>query len=84
LQAGDLRPIHHHVFGSRFLPCDLCGASVDRLVRDGHICDPERRLDYRMFKLRRELEGLDAEIAGYLDSPPGRFESWWAERNRPA
>ena len=72
------------MFGSRFLPCDLCGASIDRLDGDGHVCDPQRRLEFRMFQLRSELEQLEAEIAGYLDSPLGRFESWWAERNRPA
>ena len=69
-------------FMSQHMPCTECGASVRVSERDGHSCDPERRLEYRIFQLRDELAGLDDEVSGYLDSPQGRFAQWLAERDR--
>ncbi|HEY4622095.1 MAG TPA: hypothetical protein VIG93_10375 [Gaiellaceae bacterium] len=50
--------------------------------RDGHTCDPERRLEYRLFQLRDEVAGFDEGLSGYLQSPQGRFAQWLAERER--
>jgi hypothetical protein len=64
------------------MPCTECGASVAVAARDGHVCDAERLLDYRMFQLRDELLSFDDQLQGYLDSPHGRFAAWLAERER--
>ena len=50
--------------------------------RDGHTCDPERRLEFRLFQLRAEVADFDEDLSGYLDSPQGRFAQWLAERER--
>jgi hypothetical protein len=68
------------MFGSRFMPCQECGASVDRTVRAGHECAPERRADYQMFGLRDEVAHLETGIHRYLTTASGRFESWLAAR----
>ena len=67
---------------SSHMPCTECGASVAVAMRNGHVCDPERLLDYRMFQLRDEVVGLEDGLRGYLDSPHGRFAQWLAERDR--
>lgn len=64
------------------MPCPDCGASVARNDRDDHTCEDERWLDYQMFQLREEVEGLESGFASYFDSPAGRFELWYAERMR--
>ncbi len=71
-----------HLPQPRFMPCPECGASVDREQQDEHVCEDERRLDYKIFQLRSELEQLDDELEAYLASPRGRFEAWYAERER--
>ena len=72
------------VFTSRYVSCDDCGASVARDESGRHECDPERRLDFVIFQLRDEVARLDVELGAYLDSPNGRFESWYAEHQRLA
>lgn len=69
-------------FTSQHMPCVECGASVASGERDLHACDPERRLEYRLFQLRSEVAGFDDGLAGYLESPQGRFAQWLAERER--
>ena len=64
------------------MPCTECGASVRVNAREGHTCDPERRLEYHLFQLRDEVAGFDLGLGAYLDSPQGRFEQWLAERER--
>jgi hypothetical protein len=64
------------------MPCADCGASVAREEREGHVCELERWLDFRVGQLRPELDGIDDEFAAYLETPRGRFESWYAERRR--
>ena len=68
------------MFMSRYMPCDVCGASVDRTVLSDHVCSPERLTDYQMFALRGEVARLDAGILLYLSTAPGLFESWLAAR----
>jgi endogenous inhibitor of DNA gyrase (YacG/DUF329 family) len=66
----------------RYLPCSECGTAVERSKQGEHECSPECRLDYQMFQLREELAALDREMEHYLHSAQGRFELWYAERDR--
>lgn len=66
----------------RFMPCPDCGSSIERAQASRHQCDPERRLDYQVFALRHEQDAVDVEIAAYLATPQGRFELWYAARER--
>ena len=66
----------------RFMPCSECGAAVERSSKDEHVCDHGRLVDYEMFKLRGEVAAVEGEFGAYLDSRRGRFELWWAERQR--
>lgn len=66
----------------QYRPCPDCGASVAAADVEVHDCDPERRLDYLMFQLRAEVDGFDGELESYLTSPHGRFDLWYAERQR--
>ena len=69
------------MFRSRFMPCQTCGASVDRTGRSGHECLPERWADYQMFGLRDEVAQLEDGVRRYLATASGRFESWLAARH---
>jgi hypothetical protein len=68
------------MFGSRFMPCTDCGASVDRADSSAHACDPDRLVDYHLFGLRGDVGRLQERIAEFLESPIGRFEVWQARR----
>lgn len=68
------------MFRSRFMPCQECGASVDRTGPPVHECLPERWADYQMFGLRDEVAHLEAGIRRYLATASGRFEAWLAAR----
>jgi hypothetical protein len=68
------------VFRSRYMPCEACGASVDRADLTEHQCSPNRWADYQMFRLRDEVAELDAGVRRYLATASGRFESWLAAR----
>jgi hypothetical protein len=70
------------VFGSRFMPCDDCGASLAHDERANHLCERERWLDYQVFQLREELAAYDSQLSAYLASPQGRFALWYAARLR--
>jgi hypothetical protein len=70
------------VFVSRYMPCAECGASLERDEREQHECDVERRLDYQLFELRHTIERFEQNLAAYLASPHGRFELWYAARER--
>jgi hypothetical protein len=64
------------------MPCDECGTSLDRDERDGHACDPERRLEYQLFQQRVAIAHFDDELDAYLASAQGRFAVWYAEYMR--
>jgi hypothetical protein len=66
----------------RFMPCSDCGAAVERVAAGKHVCERERLVEYQMFQLRDEVADVESELGEYLDSPSGRFEVWWAERER--
>jgi len=65
----------------RFMPCERCGASVERGAE--HECDEERIVEFRLVQLRPEIETFDAQVVAWLDTPHGRFERFYAERTRP-
>ena len=67
---------------SHYMPCPECGASLSAEARSDHVCDPERRLEFRLFQLRGEVAGFEDGFRGYLDSPQGRFAEWLAARDR--
>ena len=64
------------------MPCPECGASVERVEREHHTCERERWLAYQLFHRREEIERFDQELGAFLSSPRGRFESWYADRER--
>jgi hypothetical protein len=68
------------VFVSRYMPCELCGESLDTAVPRVHRCSPERRLDFQMFALRSDVAGVEEEVWAYLESPHGRFDVWLASK----
>ena len=49
---------------------------------EDHVCDEERRRWHQLFVVNAEIEELDDELRTYLDSPQGRFELYYAERER--
>jgi len=50
--------------------CRDCGAKTH-----DHACDRNRLVEH-------QVSGLEDEIDAYLASPRGRFELWWATRER--
>jgi hypothetical protein len=64
------------------MPCPECGESLDVEARSSHACDEARWVDYQLFQLREEIDALEPQVAAYLASPRGRFELWYAARNR--
>jgi hypothetical protein len=66
----------------RYMPCSDCGEAVERGSEDEHVCDRGRLLDYQVFQLHAEVEGIDKELDAFLETPRGRFELWWAARER--
>jgi hypothetical protein len=69
-------------FQPAFMPCVECGASVGRADRESHMCDGERVLDYLVFQLRSGVAAFEADLEAWLSTPSGRFERWYAERDR--
>jgi len=69
------------MFRSRFMPCDACGASVDRTVVREHRCATERLADFEMFGLRGEVAQLESGVRRYLATAAGQFEAWLAARH---
>jgi hypothetical protein len=47
-----------------------------------HVCHDERRLDYQVAGLRERIEGLEQDLADWLETPHGRFAAWLAKRMR--
>jgi hypothetical protein len=65
------------------MPCPDCGESLPVKGDAAHVCDDERRLEYRIVELRPEIDRFDGDLAGWLDTPAGRFARWLAEHDRP-
>lgn len=66
----------------RHMPCEHCGASVERGTEAAHECDERRRLEFRVFVLRDEIESFDTQWTAWLQTPRGLFELYYAERTR--
>lgn len=69
------------MFVSRYMPCPDCGASLDRNDPTPHVCDAERLVAFKMFRLRHEIGMFDGLLSSYLSSPEGVFETWVAARD---
>lgn len=67
--------------GPSCLPCPDCGAPI-QLDGGDHECDEERRRWHQLFLVNDEIERLEDEVRQYLRSPRGRFEAFYAERER--
>jgi hypothetical protein len=65
------------------MPCPECGASVPLKADAAHVCDEERRLEFRLVELRPGIERFDNDLSQWLATPEGRFASWLAEHDRP-
>ena len=52
------------------------------VLTDGHACDDELRLDFRLFQLRGEIASFDVQLTTWLYSPAGRFAAWLVQRDR--
>jgi hypothetical protein len=66
----------------RHVPCTRCGASVERGHVDEHQCEERRRLEYEFFQLREQLERFEEELGAWLETPEGRFETFYASYRR--
>ncbi len=64
------------------MPCERCGASLERERVHEHFCDEGRWLDYELFQRREDIERFEDELDLWLESPAGRFERFYAERER--
>lgn len=64
------------------MPCPECGASVEVAAEAEHVCNPDRLVDFELFRLRAEISSLGTEIEEYFSSAQGRFEQWYAEHER--
>lgn len=64
------------------MPCPECGASLSRAASGEHVCDAERRVDFRLFQLRSEIAAFDEQFRAWLSTAAGRFAVWIAERDR--
>jgi hypothetical protein len=69
---------------SQYIPCSECGASLEGEDRNDHVCDSERRVDFQMFRLRGGITRFELDLAEFLKTPAGRFEAFYAERQRVA
>jgi hypothetical protein len=74
------------MFGSlpqpAFMPCQHCGASVARSQQSDHVCDEAQRISYEHRQVRLATDRFDTELTRWLTSPAGRFEVFYAERER--
>jgi hypothetical protein len=59
-----------------------CGDRLPVRTLSHRVCDWWRRLDHQVHVRRDELGRFERELGTYLDSPRGRFDLWYAERDR--
>jgi hypothetical protein len=62
--------------------CAECGASLPQHELRTHVCDWHQWLDHQVLSRREELGRIEHDLGAYLASPRGRFELWYAERER--
>jgi hypothetical protein len=49
---------------------------------EAHRCDRRRFVEYQMLLLRPEIVAFEDELTAWLCTPCGRFESYYAARDR--
>jgi hypothetical protein len=62
--------------------CPGCGAERPAQLLRNHVCDWWRWLDHQVDLRRDELDRFERELGDYLTSSSGRFDLWYAERER--
>ena len=62
--------------------CQGCGDELPARAMRSHVCDWWRWLDFQVALRRDELQRFELELGNYLGTPRGRFELWYAERDR--
>lgn len=62
--------------------CPSCGGEMPARELRLHVCDWGRWLDHQVHLRRAELHRFEHELGVYLESPNGRFDLWYAERER--
>jgi len=62
------------LFSSRYMPCPQCGGSIERSAEYSHHCNPERLVEYQLFRLRPGIADFEAALHTYLESARGRVE----------
>jgi NAD-dependent SIR2 family protein deacetylase len=69
---------------SQFQPCPDCGAPVPSEEDEAHRCERRRFVEYQMLVLRPEIVAFDAQLSDWLETPQGRFATYYAARERYA
>ena len=62
--------------------CQGCGDELSARALRSHVCDWWRWLDHQVDLRSDELARFETELGDYLGSARGRFELWYAERER--
>ena len=76
------QPMFAYFPQAQFQPCPDCGAPVEAEEAELHHCDRRRFVEYQMLLLRPELIRFEMEMADWLRTPQGRFEAYYAVRER--
>jgi hypothetical protein len=66
---------------SDYRVCPSCGGSLDSSGAP-HRCDPGQKLEWALQLLRHRIDAFETDLAHWLRTPAGRFEVWYAERDR--
>ena len=63
--------------------CPDCGVAVQaaRLAADDHACATERYVDHQMLKAHGAVQRFENDLAGWLQTPQGRFAAFYARRS---
>jgi len=67
---------------SQYTPCPNCGAPVLVDEETVHQCERTRYVEYQMLLLRLQIAAFDQQFNDWLRTPQGRFESFYAARQR--
>jgi NAD-dependent SIR2 family protein deacetylase len=67
---------------SQFQPCPDCGAPVANDEDEVHRCERRRFVEYQMLLLRPEIVAFEDQLTEWLDTPVGRFSTYYATRER--
>lgn len=70
---------------SEYTTCPDCGTSVGREILDAelHRCDARHRGEHVVRTARVEADRFEAGFRAWLRTSQGRFEAYYAQRNRP-